>query len=66
MHTQDFRTVEEISDKAVKYDFGMINKASGQLVAEGYVVVVVADKKLGKAVNIPKELVEKLAVYRKS
>jgi len=59
-------TVEEISDKAVRYDFGMINKASGQLVAEGHVVVVVADKKLGKAVKIPKELVEKLAVYRKA
>ena len=59
-------TVEEIGDKAVKYNFNMVNQASGQLVVEGYVVVVVADKKLGKAVNIPKELVEKLAVYKKS
>lgn len=57
-------TVEEIGDKAVKYSFTMINQGSGQVVAEGYMVVVVADKKLGKAVNIPKELAEKLAVYR--
>jgi acyl-CoA thioester hydrolase len=59
-------TVEEITEKAIKYNFNMINKAFGQLVAEGYVVVVVADKKLVKAVNIPKELVEKLEVYKKS
>jgi acyl-CoA thioester hydrolase len=58
--------IEEIMDKAVKYGFSMVNKASRQLVAEGYVVVVVADKKLGKAVNLPKELVEKLASYKKA
>lgn len=57
--------VEEIMDKAVKYGFSMVNKASGQLVAEGYVVVVVADKKLGKAVNIPEELVKRLKTYKK-
>jgi len=58
--------VNEIMDKAVKYGFEMINKASGQLVSEGYVVVVVADKKLGKAVSLPKELIEKLAIYKES
>jgi acyl-CoA thioester hydrolase len=59
-------TVEEIGEKAVKYNFSMVNQTSRHVVAEGYVVVVVADKKLGKAVNIPKELAEKLAVYKKS
>jgi acyl-CoA thioester hydrolase len=58
--------VDEIMDKAVKYGFEMVSKVSRQLVAEGYVVVVVADKKLGRAVNLPKELIEKLAIYRKS
>lgn len=58
-------TVEEIMDKAIKYCFTIINKKSEQLVAEGYVVVVVADKKLGHAVNIPIELVEKLEIYKK-
>jgi acyl-CoA thioester hydrolase len=58
-------TVQEIMDKAVKYGFTMINKKSAQLIAEGYVVVVVADKKSGHAVNIPKELVEKLEAYKK-
>ena len=58
--------VEQIGDKAIKYGFSMINKASQQLVAEGYMVVVVADKKLGKAVNIPKELIDKLKTYKKT
>jgi acyl-CoA thioesterase FadM len=58
--------VDEIMDKAVKYGFDMVNRASGQLVAEGYVIVVVADKRLGRSVNLPKELIEKLAIYRES
>ena len=58
--------VAEIMEKAVKYTFTMVNKASEQLVVEGYVVVVVADKKLGKAVNLPKELIEKLTLYKES
>jgi acyl-CoA thioester hydrolase len=58
-------TVEEIMDKAVKYSFTIINEKSEQLAAEGYVVVVVADKTSGHAVNIPKELIEKLETYKK-
>ena len=58
--------VAEIRDKAVRYGFAMVNRLSGQLVAEGYVVVVAADRKLGKAVNLPKELMEKLTAYRES
>jgi acyl-CoA thioester hydrolase len=59
-------TIEEIMDKAVKYGFTIINKISEQMVAEGYVVIVVADKKLGHAVSIPKELAEKLETYKKT
>jgi acyl-CoA thioester hydrolase len=57
--------IEEIMEKAVKYGFVVHNKTSGQLAAEGYVVIVVADRKLGHAVNIPKELIEKLETYKK-
>lgn len=59
-------TVEEVMDKAVKYGFTIVNKKSEQLVAEGYVVVVAANKKLGHAVDIPKEVIEKLEIYKKS
>ena len=58
--------VADIMEKAVKYRFAAVNKVSGQLVAEGYMVVVVADKKLGKAVNLPRELMEKLMLHRES
>lgn len=57
--------VDEIMEKAVKYGFTIINEMSKQLVAEGYIVVVVADKALGHAVSIPKELIEKLKIYKK-
>lgn len=58
-------TVEEIMDKAVKYGFNVSNSATQQLIAEGYVVAVVADKTLGHAVSIPKEFVEKLKTFQK-
>jgi len=57
-------TIGEIMDKAVKYGFTIVNKKSEQLIAEGYVVIVVADKKSGHAINMPKELTEKLETYR--
>jgi len=59
-------TVEEVKDKAVRYGFTIFNKKSERLIAEGYVVVVVADKKFGHAINIPKELVQRLETYKKS
>lgn len=58
-------TVEEIMDKAVKYGYSVTNKKSEQAVAEGYLVVVVVDKTLGHATGIPKELAEKLKMYKK-
>lgn len=59
-----YLTVEEIMEKAVKYGFTVRNKQSEQLVAEGYIVIVAADMKLGHAVNIPKELAKKLETYK--
>ena len=59
-----YLTVEEIMEKAVKYAFATRNKQSEQLVAEGYVVVVAADKEFGHAVSIPKELAQKLETYK--
>jgi len=58
--------VDEVGEKSVKYFFSIAQKESGLLVAEGYIVLVVADKKLGKAVNIPKNIAEKLQAYKKS
>ena len=56
-------TVEEIREKSVKYGFKVFNKESEALVANGYVVMVAADKRTGKAVQIPKEFLEKLKPF---
>jgi acyl-CoA thioester hydrolase len=58
-------TVEEIGEKSVKYVFSIIKKENLQMIAEGYVILVVADKKLGKAVNIPKDIAGKLERFKK-
>jgi len=58
-------TVDEIGEKSVKYIFTIVKKETMQLVAEGHVIVVAADKKLGRAVVIPKSIIEKLRTYRK-
>jgi len=56
-------SVKELKEKAVKYWFKVYNKRSGQLAAEGYIVAVAADKNLGKAVEIPEEIAERLRSY---
>ena len=53
-------TIEELKEKLVKYGFKVANKATSELLADGYVVIVAADKQTGKATQIPKEIVEKL------
>jgi acyl-CoA thioester hydrolase len=58
-------TVEELREKSVKYGFRMFNKDNGVLLAEGYVVIVMADRQTQKAVPIPKEIVEKLRPFSK-
>jgi acyl-CoA thioester hydrolase len=59
-----YLTVAEIMDKAVKYTFQIVNQKSEQEVAEGYVVIVVADRKSGHATSIPEELAKKLETYK--
>jgi acyl-CoA thioester hydrolase len=53
-------TVEDLKEKSMKYGFKIFNKETAVLLAVGYVVAVVADKKTEKAVMIPKEIAEKL------
>jgi acyl-CoA thioester hydrolase len=57
--------VEEMREKSVKYGFRTLNKQSNTLVAEGYVVLVAASVKTGKATAIPKDFAEKLKPYAK-
>jgi len=56
-------TIEELKEKSIKYGFKVFNKESEELLAEGYLVIVVADKKSQKAVPIPSEIVEKLEPF---
>lgn len=56
-------SVKEIREKSVKYGFKIFNEESGVLLAKGYVVMVAADKQTGKAVQIPKEFLEKLKPF---
>jgi acyl-CoA thioester hydrolase len=57
-------TIEELKEKSIRYGFKVFNKESEALLAEGYVVIVVADKQTQKAVSIPKEIVEKLKAFQ--
>jgi acyl-CoA thioester hydrolase len=56
-------TIEGLGEKSIKYGFKVFNKETGVLLADGYMVVVVADKQTGKATQIPKEIVEKLKAF---
>lgn len=56
-------SIDELKDKFVKYSFKIFNKDSKILLANGYVIVVAADKQTGKATQIPKEIADKLKPY---
>ena len=58
-------TIEELKEKSVKYGFKIINKETGDFLAAGYVVVVVADRQTGRATDIPAEIAEKLKPFCK-
>lgn len=58
-------TVEELREKSIKYGFKIFNKESKVLLANGYVVIVTADKREGKAVAVPRDIVEKLQPFCK-
>jgi len=57
--------IEELKEKSVKYVFKLFHKESAVLLANGYVVIVAADKQMGRAAQIPKEMVEKLKPFCK-
>jgi acyl-CoA thioesterase FadM len=58
-------TIEELKEKSVKYGFRISNKETSVLLANGYMVVVAADKQTGKAAQIPLDIVEKLKSFIK-
>ena len=58
-------TIEDLKEKSIKYGFKIFNKESAVLLANGHVVVVVANKQTGKATQIPKEIAEKLKTFCK-
>lgn len=58
-------SVEELKEKSTKYGFRVFNKDTGDLLANGYVVVVAADRQTGKATSIPQEIVDKLKPFAK-
>jgi len=58
-------TLEELKEKSVKYDFKIFNKETAALLANGYVIIVAADKQTGKATQIPSELAGKLKLFHK-
>ncbi len=57
--------VEELKEKSVKYQFRIVNKETATLLANGYVIIVAADKQTGKATPVPTEIVEKLRPFCK-
>jgi acyl-CoA thioester hydrolase len=58
-------SIEELKEKSVKYGFRIVNKEGAALLANGYIVIVAADKQTGKATQIPSEIVEKLKPFTK-
>lgn len=58
-------TVEELREKSVRYGFKVANKESRDVLANGYLVAVVADRQTGKSVPIPVDIVEKLKPFHK-
>jgi len=58
-------TIEELKEKSIKYGFKIFNRESAILLAEGYVIIVAADKQTQKATQIPKEIAEKMKPFCK-
>lgn len=58
-------TVKELKEKSVRFGFKITNKDTAILLANGYLVVVAADKQTGRATRVPREIVDKLKPYCK-
>ena len=54
-----------MKEKSLKYGFKIFNKETALLLATGYIVLVAAKKKTGKATQIPQDIVNKLAPFAK-
>jgi acyl-CoA thioester hydrolase len=55
--------IEELKEKSMKYIFKIFNKESADLLAEGYVVIVTAHRQMARAVEIPRDIAEKLKPF---
>jgi acyl-CoA thioester hydrolase len=58
--------LEDLKRKTVKYGFEVRRQGAEAILAEGYVVAANADKELGRAIDIPPEIAEKLKKFMKS
>jgi acyl-CoA thioester hydrolase len=58
-------SIEELREKSVKYGFKIFNKENSLLLANGHVVIVAADRRTGKATQIPLKIAEKLKPFCK-
>jgi acyl-CoA thioester hydrolase len=58
-------TLEELREKSAKLGFIVTNEETAELLANGYFVVVAADKNTGRATQIPKEFADKLKPFAK-
>jgi acyl-CoA thioester hydrolase len=58
-------SVEELKERAAKLGFRVVNKETADLIAFGHLVIVAADKQMGRATQIPADIVEKLKPFAK-
>lgn len=56
-------SIKELGRKSIKYGFKVYNENNGKQVAEGYLVVVATDRRVEKSMELPKEIVDKLAPF---
>ena len=61
-----FLTIRDIREKSIKYGFLARKKDTDITVAEGYVVAVATDKRIGKPISIPFEILKKLKAFKKN
>lgn len=57
--------IDELRQKSLKITFRILNAETSDLLASGYVVIVVADKQTGRSTRIPSEIMEKLKPFAK-
>jgi acyl-CoA thioester hydrolase len=58
-------TIEELKEKSMKLGFNITKKETSELLVTGYLVVVTADRNNAKAVQIPKDIADKLKSFSK-